>query len=97
MTERTLFAAEFDTSDPRRIIRKDLESNEFTVLHNIEGGRVKAMAVMNDSLLIVKDSEGLKSVPKDSRYPVKTQQVDTTGLEDCDTYHSVHVVEGKNC
>ena len=89
-TERTLFVSE--SSSQRRIVRKHLETNNQTIL--TYGNVVYDIDIMNDKLLIVEKIDGLRAVSKDASGPVDSQEVNTTGLELCSTYHSIHVVQG---
>ena len=74
-------------------MRKNLETDQVTIIHN-KGERIYDIAILNEKVLFVERYfKGIKSVPKDASGPVASQEVDTTGLDGCFQFHSIHVVE----
>ena len=77
-------------------MRKNLVTRQSTNLYK-QGNRVEGIAILNEQLLFLEGHNGIKAVPKDASVPVGAQQVDTTGLENCHYYYSIHVAGGKYC
>ena len=94
MTERTLFSAEDSTSSSGRIVRTHLTTGRSTDVYD-QSNRIFDMAILNENLLFLELNNGVKAVPKDANGSVVAQQVNTTGLETCREYYSIHVAEGE--
>ena len=74
-----------------RFVKKDLETGDITELSS-QGDKVRGIAVMKENLLFVEVQNGLKTFPLNG--PGIPQQVNTTGLEGCTQFNSLHVVDG---
>ena len=53
------------------------------------------MTILNENLLFLELSNGIKALPKNANSTVAAEQVITTGLENCRSYQRIHVAEGK--
>ena len=93
MAERTLFSAQY-TNSGGRIVRTNLKTNQTTDLYN-QGIFIQDMAILNENLLFVESNNGIKTVPKDSNGYTAAHQVNTTGLDVCNKYYSIHVAKGE--
>ena len=91
MTERILFSAE-NAKGGGRIVRTNLTTDQSTYLKT-PNDLIYDMAILNEHLLFVERYRGIKAVPKDANGNVASQQINTTGLEKCKEYFSIHVVE----
>ena len=89
--ERTLFAVATGV----RIIRYDLSTRQETEIY-IKGGEIRDLAILQDKLLFVDKSIGIQAIQKDSKKTVAlAQSIHTTGLDECSSYTSLHVYDGR--
>ena len=93
MTERTLFYGEYGRNGGGRIIRTNLENGQSIELYN-RSVQIYGMAVYKDSLFFIERENGIKSVSKNANGPVTAQIIATTGLDSCQYYYSMHLIEG---